>query len=123
MPPPRADTPSRRELGEGYVLTTDVLERYAECYVPDVADRTDPRAAPALTADLSGLPAATVITAGLDRLRDEGEQYARAMSAAGVDVRARRLRGAFQLLWLATKLAPAVQTEVLDLLRERLGED
>ncbi|MEV5173703.1 hypothetical protein AB0L10_22045 [Streptomyces flaveolus] len=45
------------------------------------------------------------------------------MSAAGVDVRARRLRGALHLLWLATKLAPAVQTEVLDLLRERLGED
>ncbi|MET7434206.1 MULTISPECIES: alpha/beta hydrolase [Streptomyces] len=77
----------------------------------------------ALTADLSGLPAATVITAGLDPLRDEGEQYVRAMSAAGVDVRAYRLRGAIQLLWLATKLAPAVQTEVLDLLRERLGED
>jgi acetyl esterase len=119
--PPQADTPSRRELGEGYVLTADVLDWYAECYVPDVADRTDPRAAPGLATDLSGLPPATVITAGLDPLRDEGEQYAVAMSAAGVDVRVRRLRGAFHLLWLATGLAPAVQSEVLDLVSERLA--
>ncbi|WP_167529506.1 alpha/beta hydrolase [Streptomyces spinoverrucosus] len=119
--PPKADTLSRRELADGYYLTGELLDWYAECYVPDVADRTDPRAAPALAPDLSGLPAATVITAGLDPLRNEGEQYARAMRAAGVDVRVRRLRGAFHLLWLATQIAPAAQAEVFALLRERLS--
>ncbi|MEU2930506.1 hypothetical protein ABZ636_36540 [Streptomyces sp. NPDC007251] len=43
------------------------------------------------------------------------------MSAAGVDVRVRRLRGAFPLLWPATGLTPAVQSEVLDLVSERLA--
>ncbi|MEW2516467.1 alpha/beta hydrolase [Streptomyces sp. NPDC046870] len=119
--PPRADTVSRRELGQGYFLTTELLDWYAECYAPDAADRTDTRAAPALASDLSSLPAATVITAGLDPLRDEGEQYARALHTAGVDVRVRRQRGAFHLLWLATKVAPAVQAEVIDVIRERLG--
>ncbi|WP_369198268.1 alpha/beta hydrolase [Streptomyces djakartensis] len=119
--PPQADTVSRRELGEGYHLTTELLAWYAECYVPDPGDRTDPRAAPALAPDLGGLPAATVITGGLDPLRDEGEQYALALRAAGVDVRVRRQRGAFHLLWLATRVAPAVQAEVVDLIGERLG--
>ncbi len=66
-------------------------------------------------------PGSQQITAGLDPLRDEGEQYARALHTAGVDVRVRRQRGAFHLLWLATKVAPAVQAEVIDVIRERLG--
>ncbi|MFI9726014.1 alpha/beta hydrolase [Streptomyces sp. NPDC052092] len=118
--PPYVDTASRRELAQGYYLTRELLDWYTECYVPDAADRGDPRAAPGLATDLRGLPSATVITGGLDPLHDEGERYARDMAAAGVDVRVRRLRGAFHLLWLATALAPAAQAEVFSLVDERL---
>ena len=60
---------------------------FTEAYAP--ADG-DPRAYPLLTADLSGLPPAYVVTAGFDPLRDEGEAYAAAMSAAGVPTALRR---------------------------------
>lgn len=40
--------------------------------------------APARTADLRGLPPTYLVTAGLDPLRDEGAEYARRLTAAGV---------------------------------------
>ncbi|MFI8931532.1 alpha/beta hydrolase [Streptomyces sp. NPDC053474] len=118
--PPQADTPSRRQLGEGFYLTTELLSWFADQYLPAPTDRTDPRAAPALAADLSGLPAALVVTAGLDPLRDEGEQYAQAMADAGVDVQLRRLKGAFHLLWLATKTNPAAQADLIGFIAQHL---
>ena len=85
-----ADTPSRREFASGYFLTADGIGWFTDRYLPDAAQRSDPRCSPLLADDLSGLPPAHVMVAGFDPLRDEGLAYARRLEEAGVPVTVRR---------------------------------
>jgi acetyl esterase len=80
----RAVAPSHTSNGQGYVLTSDSVAYYRGHYTPDVSSWTDWRASPLLAASHAKLPPALVLTAGFDPLRDEGRQYADALSAAGV---------------------------------------
>ncbi|HET6964055.1 MAG TPA: alpha/beta hydrolase fold domain-containing protein [Acidimicrobiales bacterium] len=82
---------SYAENGDGYVLTTPLMEWFWDHYA-DPAERSDPKAAP-IRGELAGLPPAVVITAQFDPLRDEGDAYAEALGAAGVPVRHIRARG------------------------------
>lgn len=84
---------SRKEFAKGYFLTEEVMDWFIDNYVPDVAQRTDPRVSPLLADDLSGLPPAHVIVAGFDPLRDEGVAYADALRDAGVPVTFERAGG------------------------------
>jgi acetyl esterase len=68
---------------EGYLLTRDSIRYYHDHYLGDGAQDSDWRASPLLAADLSRLPPAFVLTAGFDPLRDEGLEYAVALTAAG----------------------------------------
>ena len=77
--------PSFVENGEGRMLTAGLMRWFWDNYC-DPADRDDPRASP-LLGTLEGLPAAVVVTAEFDPLRDEGVAYAEALAAAGVPVR------------------------------------
>jgi acetyl esterase len=78
----RLAAPSHTHNGQGYLLTADTIQYFRGHYIgPE--QYTDWRASPLLHSDLSGLPPALVITAGFDPLRDEGRQYADALSAAG----------------------------------------
>ena len=74
---------SRKLFAQGFLLTQDMIDWFNHCYG---ADDDDPRCSPNRYDDLSILPPATVITAGFDPLRDEGETYAQRMAQAGVDV-------------------------------------
>ena len=85
-------TASYRENAEGYGLTARLLDWFWDHYA-DPADRRDPRASPLLAASLAGLPPAAVFTSEFDPLRDEGDAYAAALAAAGVDVVHRPCRG------------------------------
>ncbi len=76
------DTPSRRALATGYVLTAEVMEWFGGHYGAG-AHPDAKRAEPVHAADLSGLPPALVVTAGFDPLKDEGKAYAEALNKAG----------------------------------------
>jgi acetyl esterase len=88
-----ADYPSRLENAEGYFLTVEDMIWFDAQYIPEGADRNDPRASPIRAADLSGAPPAVIGTAEFDPLRDEGEAYAKALADAGVEVRVQRYDG------------------------------
>jgi acetyl esterase len=85
--------PSRVTNGEGLFLTAEDMRWFGGHYVPDEAQRADPRASVLLAQDLSGLPPALVATAEFDPLRDEGEAYAAALAQAGVEVALQRYDG------------------------------
>ena len=74
------------ENGEGYLLEMEGIEWYLERYTPERAHVGNAYAFPLRARDLSGLPPATVLTAGFDPLRDEGVAYAERLEEAGVDV-------------------------------------
>jgi acetyl esterase len=81
------DTPSYSENAEGYLLTREAMRWFWNHYLNHEGEGGDMRASPLRVADAAGLPAATIITAGFDPLRDEGKAYAERLRAAGVPVR------------------------------------
>ncbi|WP_254544018.1 alpha/beta hydrolase [Halomarina pelagica] len=80
------DTRSYEENAEGYLLTRADVRWFWDLYLRSSVDAHSPFAAPLRAPDLSGLPPATVVTAGFDPLRDEGVAYARRLEESGVDV-------------------------------------
>jgi acetyl esterase len=77
---------SRVENGEGYLLTKNAMDWFYGLYLPGPGTVEEPYASPLRAPDHTGLPSATVITAGFDPLRDEGRAYVDALTAAGVPV-------------------------------------
>jgi acetyl esterase len=74
-------------FADGYFLTKRDMNWFTNHYLGGAdVDPADPRVSPLLADDFSNLPPAMVLTAGFDPLRDEGNQYAQAMAAAGVPV-------------------------------------
>lgn len=86
------DLASRRQFA-GYVLTEDMGRTIRQAYVPDDADCRQPYASPLQAEDLGNLPAAYIMTAEFDPLRDEGKLYADRLKEAGVPVTYRNYPG------------------------------
>jgi len=111
------DTPSYQQFENGHFLTRNMMKWFWDKYTTDAAKRNEIYASPlrASPAQLKGLPPALVQTAELDVLRDEGEAYARAMDAAGVDVTSTRFNGMIHDYGLLNPLAtiPEVQSALL----------
>ncbi|MFB6140767.1 MAG: alpha/beta hydrolase [Halosimplex sp.] len=84
----RESQASMREY-TGYVLAEEDIRWFDRCYYGSEVHRRNPYADPSRACDLSGVPPATVVTAGFDPLRDGGIEYARRLVGDGVSVRFR----------------------------------
>ena len=90
-----APYPSVRENGTDYLLTAVKMEDYVTLYESCPEDRQNPYFAPLMETDYRNLPRTLLLTAELDPLRDEGEEYGRRLKEAGNDVQQYRIEGAF----------------------------
>jgi acetyl esterase len=86
-------TASYQEFGEGYWFTRAGMQWFCRHYLSNADDARQPYAAPFQASDLRGLPAALVLTAEFDVLRDEAETYAARLQAAGVSIELTRYNG------------------------------
>ncbi|HET6548989.1 MAG TPA: alpha/beta hydrolase [Solirubrobacter sp.] len=89
------ERPSRKQFGQGFFLTDELMQWYTGHFMPEGSDPADPLRSPILSPRLQDSAPALVVTAGFDPLRDEGEAYAAALHQAGVRVLLRRFPGLF----------------------------
>ncbi|WAX58359.1 alpha/beta hydrolase [Jatrophihabitans cynanchi] len=118
------ETPSYRDPENQLLLTRDTMRWFWELYAPDRSVWTSPAVSPLRVRDLRGLPAALVITAEHDVLRDEGEAYADRLRLAGVPVLARRFDGQMHGFLSRYAIQPSARvafTAILDEMRSCVG--
>ncbi|MFL5318402.1 MAG: alpha/beta hydrolase [Myxococcaceae bacterium] len=106
--------PSMEHFADGFFLTQADIEWFQNHYVGATNVHADPRIAPLRFKDLKGLPPAIVVTAGFDPLRDEGEEYADVLKAAGVPVVQRRFENLIHGFANMTGLSPACREATIE---------
>ncbi|WP_451980230.1 alpha/beta hydrolase [Azospirillum endophyticum] len=87
------ETPSYSDFAQGYFLTSEMMRWFWSQYLPAHAEDNDWRISPLRQEILEGLPAATIITAEYDVLRDEAEAFACRLILSGVPTAVRRYKG------------------------------
>lgn len=87
------NSPSYTEQAHAKPLNAAMMQWFWRHYLNEMSEGEHVYASPLRSPDLTGLPPATVITAELDPLRDEGEAYAQRLADAGVQVSTRRYEG------------------------------
>ncbi len=116
---------SRELFAEGFVLTSDFIDRANDGYFAPDTDRSDPRVSVLMLEKVpEGLAPAYVATAGFDPLRDEGEAYGALLAARGVPTEVRRfpsLIHGFLHMVGAGHEAPAAMAEIAGVLRRALA--
>lgn len=80
------DTPSHKENGEGYFLSSEMMAWFWRHYLRNETDGDNPLASPLRAKHLRGVASAAIYTAEFDPLRDEGAAYAARLREAGVTV-------------------------------------
>jgi acetyl esterase len=110
----QAATPSMRDICDVYFFNPASVRWYWGLYLARPQDGASPLASPLRADDLAGLPAATVITAQYDPLRDEGEQYASRLQEAGVPAEVVRYDGMIHGFFTMVGILDTARTAVLD---------
>lgn len=100
------DAPSHALYGQMPFLTTEAMAAMWRHYHP--AMPAHPLASIMQYPDLAGLPAAVLVTAELDILRDEGETFGLRLEQAGVPVACLRAQGMLHGFANFSTLVPAV---------------
>jgi acetyl esterase len=101
-----AESDSRRQFAEGYLVDRGTLEHDLRHYLPGGADRADPRVSPLRARTLENLPPTAIHTAEFDPLRDEGAAYAERLRVVGVRTTYRCHPGMIHLFYGMGALIP-----------------
>lgn len=88
-----ANTASRLDFADAPMMSTAAANYFWANYLGEMANAGSWLASPNRATTLKGLPPALLLTAECDPLRDEAEDYGRALVQAGVSVKAHRLTG------------------------------
>ncbi|MGN9844626.1 alpha/beta hydrolase [Nonomuraea sp. H19] len=122
------DTASYREFADGPHLTAKAMAWFWDAYTTDPAQRAEITASPlrATLDDLKGLPPAFVIVDENDVLRDEGEAYARKLTAVGVPTTSVRYNGTLHDFMMLNPLrdthaARAATAQAIEVLKTALN--
>ena len=118
----RQSRPSMTDNAEGYFLTARDMAWFWDHFVP-AEHRDNPYAVPARATDLTGVAPAHVQTAEFDPLRDEGEEWAERLTAAGSTSTCTRFDGVvhgFVSRWEQMSGALAAHDEYGDVVAPRL---
>ena len=122
------DTSSYTAFADGPFLTAKAMAWFWDCYLPDRDRRAEVTASPlrATPEQLAGLPPAFVLVDENDVLRDEGEAYARRLTAAGVATTSVRYNGILHDFMMLnpvrhTEAATAAIEQAIHVLRKALG--
>jgi acetyl esterase len=81
-----ASTPSRRDLGAGFLIDQATLDHDLMHYLPAGEASSNPLISPLLADDLRGLPRTLIHTAEFDPLRDEGRIYFERLTRSRIEV-------------------------------------
>jgi acetyl esterase len=121
------DTDSYREFADGPFLRAQSMAWFWDCYLPHWERRGEITASPlrATSDELAGLPDAFIIVDENDVLRDEGEAYARKLTAAGVRTTCVRYNGTLHDFMMLNPLRGTAATsaaidQAVQVLREAL---
>jgi acetyl esterase len=115
---------SMRELADGPMLTARDIVWFKDLYLGTDPATDTADAVPMLATDLSGLPPAIVVSAGVDPLRDSAEAYADRLGTAGVAVTLLRYPGVGHGFMAAAAVISPGRTAFADigaLIRAKLG--
>jgi len=111
--------PSYEEFAEQLPLTRTTMDWFVDLYLNSrERDAKDWRASPLHAKSLAGLPPAFIITAAMDPLRDEGEEFARALMKAGVAVEVKRFDGQIHGFLTMGRIIKDSQTAIADIATE-----